>query len=105
MTRPGEPEEQCNGIDDDCNGVTDDIIPGALRDSDIGACEFGRLRCAAGQLLCEGEVQAVGEVVMASTTTAMGQRMRPRSGPVRRKQRAGSRSLGQSRPRCRSPSM
>ena len=62
VTRPGELEEQCNGIDDDCNGVTDDIIGEPCGSSDVGACEFGVLRCSAGVLMCDGGVQAVAEV-------------------------------------------
>jgi len=56
--------EVCNGLDDDCDGIRDNDDPGggaACGVSNVGECRLGTLTCAAGSLVCAGEVDPIPE--------------------------------------------
>jgi hypothetical protein len=59
----GPTTEVCNNVDDDCDGSTDEaplagIGAGTTCGTDVGACEYGQLRCVSGAVVCGGGVSA-----------------------------------------------
>jgi hypothetical protein len=58
-----DPEETCNGLDDDCDGLVDNGIAGGdACGSDVGECVAGQLECVDGEWICDGEVAPTDEV-------------------------------------------
>ena len=56
--------EICDGIDNDCNGIIDDnlVDEGSLCGTDLGECEYGRIVCLAGQLVCSDATGPASEI-------------------------------------------
>ena len=59
----GPVDETCDGLDNDCDGTADNGNPegGATCGSNTGECTAGTIRCALGDLICDGEIPPVEE--------------------------------------------
>ncbi|WP_254623666.1 hypothetical protein [Myxococcus sp. CA033] len=61
-----EPDEKCNGVDDDCDGAVDELeaacFSGAANLRNVGACRDGQSVCTReGTVACVGDVLPAGE--------------------------------------------